>query len=98
MSSPAFTLSVPANEPYRDLVADAVRAYLRLSGRDASPAADAFAARVAEAVNRLAATGADIDTTVVPTARGVDVQLICGATAETLTYAAPVGDGPRAAG
>jgi hypothetical protein len=98
MSSPAFTLSVPADEPYRDLVADTVRAYLRLSERDTSSSADAFAARVAEAVTGLAGAGTDIDVKVVATASGVDVHLNCGASAETLTHTAAAGDGPQAAG
>lgn len=88
MPSPAFTLSVPADEPYRGLVADAVRAYLRLAGRDASTGVEAFTAEVVSAVDRLADAGTDIDVEVVDRAPGVDVRLTCGGTTETLTHAA----------
>jgi hypothetical protein len=86
MPSPAFTLSVPAAEPFRSLVAEAIRVYLRLSGAGTSPAADAFAASVGEAVDRLASGGADIEVVVVETAPRVDVQLNCGGASETLTH------------
>jgi hypothetical protein len=86
MPSPAFTLSVPTDEPFRSLVVEAIRVYLRVSGSGTSPAADAFAALVGEAVDRLAAGGADIDVVVVATSPRVDVQLTCGGASETLTH------------
>lgn len=88
MPSPAFTLSVPADEPYRGLVADAVRTYLRLAGHGASAEAEAFTTQVAGAVDRLAGAGTDIDVEVVDGAPGVEVRLTCGGTTETLIHAA----------
>ena len=86
MPSPAFTLSVPADEPYRGLVAEAVRAYLRLAGDESSPAADAFAASVGDVAGRLAGGGPEIDVVVVTRSPKVDVQLTCGGASETLTH------------
>ncbi len=88
MPSPAFTLSVPADEPYRGLAAEAIRAYLRLIGRVAVPDAEAFTAQVVSAVDRLAAAGTDIAVEVVDGAPGVVVRLTCGGATETLTHAA----------
>jgi hypothetical protein len=86
MPSPAFTLSVPADVPYRGLVAEAVRVYLRVSGAGASPADDAFIASVGEAVDRLAAGGTSIDVVVVARSPRVEVQLTCGDASEALTH------------
>lgn len=91
MPSPAFTLSVPADEPYRSLVADTVRAYLRLIGRNAAPDVEAFTARVARAADRLAASGTDIDMEVVDGGQGVDVRLTCGGATETLIHTVAAG-------
>lgn len=86
MPSPAFTLSVPADEPYRGLVAESVRVYLRASGAGVSPGGDAFVARVTDAVNRLSAGRANIEVVVATQPAQLDVQLTCGGHAETLTY------------
>lgn len=86
MPSPAFTLSVPADEPYRGLAAESVRVYLRASGAASSPGGDAFVANVTDAVTRLAAAHADIEVVVVATPVQLEVHLACGGQAETLTY------------
>jgi hypothetical protein len=67
-------------------VAEVVRVFLRVSDAGASPAADAFAASVGEAVDRLASGGAEIEVVVVATSPRVDVQLNCGGASETLTH------------
>ena len=86
MPSPAFTLSVPADEPFRGLVADAVRAFLRVSDQVVSPAAEAFVASVDRAAERLAGRGADVEMVVLTNPPRVDVELTCGGAVETLTH------------
>jgi hypothetical protein len=86
MPSPAFTLSVPADAPFRGLAAEAVRVYLRASGGSPSPAGDAFVASVAAAVERLTAGGADIELAVVSRSPEIDVHLTSGGASETLTH------------
>ncbi len=86
MASPAFTLSVPAAEPFRGLVAEAVRVYLRASGQEASPATEAFAASVAGVVERLADRGTDIEMVVAARSPRIDVHLTCGGVSESLTH------------
>jgi len=87
MPPPSFTLSVPADEPYRGLAAESVRVFLKASGRVTGPAAEAFTASVAAAIDRLSARGVNIDLAVVAEASHVDVRLTCAGTSETLTHA-----------
>lgn len=90
MPPPAFTLSVPADKPFRTLAADAVRAYFGLSGA-AGPGADEFAAAVAGAVDRLAEPGADVEMVVLAHPAEIEVRLTCAGTSETLTHPVPAG-------
>jgi hypothetical protein len=87
MPSPSYTLSVPADEPYRGLAAESVRVFLRASGRVTGEGAEAFIESVAAAVDRLSAGDANIDLAVVADASRVDVRLTCAGTSETLTHA-----------
>jgi hypothetical protein len=87
MPSPSFTLSVPADEPYRGLAAESVRVFLRASGRVTGEGAQAFVESVAAAVDRLSARGANIELAVVAEPSHVDVRLTCTGTSETLTHA-----------
>ena len=93
MPSPAFKLSVPADDPYRGLAVEALRSYLRATGCGGAPTAEAFVASVAEAVGRLAVGGADITMVVTAHAAHVDVQLSVSGTAETLSYPVPAVSG-----
>lgn len=87
MPSPSFTLSVPADEPYRGLAAESVRVFLRASGRLTGHGAEAFIQSVGAAVDRLSARGANIELAVVAEASHVDVRLTCPGASETLTHA-----------
>jgi hypothetical protein len=84
MSSPVFTLSVPVDDPYRDLAAEVVAKYLEISGAG-GPDREAFVASIRDAVNRLAAGGTDIDVEVRAGSAAVEVRLTCGSQATTLT-------------
>ena len=86
MPTPAFTLRVPTADSFRGLVADAVRTYLRVSGRDTSSAADTFIGSVSTAVDALATEADDLDVAVRTRPPEVEVQLTCGTTARTLTH------------
>lgn len=88
MPAPAFTLRLPAEEPYRALAAESIRVYLRVSGAAPEGDAEAFVTSVAEAVDRLAAAGPELEIVVVAQPTQVDVQLSCGAATETLSHAA----------
>lgn len=84
MPSPAFTLSVPADERLRGLVADVVRAWLSLTGR-ASSDTERFVASIDAAVGRIAADPlGDVEVVVETTPAGVDVRLTSGDRHETL--------------
>jgi hypothetical protein len=91
MSTPTFTLRVPSDEPFRGLVSDAVRAYLKACGHGASPAAESFATSIAGAVQRLAGRGADIDVAVLSGESAIAVQVTCGGASETLTHPVTAG-------
>ena len=85
MPAPAFALTVPAAAPFRKLAADAVRYWL-CRGKDDTR--EAFVARVAEAVDRVAAHGAEVEMTVAGDAGAFEVRLSCGGRTETLTHPA----------
>ena len=86
MPDPAFTLSVPTADPYRGLVTEAVRTYLRVSGRDTSSSADAFIGRLASVIDALSDKGQDIGVVVRAERPTVEVQVNCGDAARTLTH------------
>lgn len=83
MPPPAFTLSVPADNRYRGLATDLVRAYFALTKR-VSPEIDTFVASVTEAVDRLAVGPANVEVVVEETSAGVDVRLTSAGRQETL--------------
>jgi hypothetical protein len=89
MSSPAFTLSVPADEPFRGLAADCVRAYFVAT----SPGTDVsgFVSQVADVVTRLAAAGTDVEVELRAQPADVEVRVRCGGATETLTHSVPAG-------
>ena len=75
MPSPAFTLSVPADAPFRGLAAEAVRVYLRASGGSPSPAGGAdielaVVSRSPEIDVHLTSGGASETLTHIPAASG----------------------------
>ena len=84
MSSPVFTLSVPVDDPYRDLAAEVVAKYLELTGA-AGADRDGFIESIREAVDRMAAGGKDIDVEVSDGPAAVEVRLTCGGETTTLT-------------
>lgn len=86
MPAPAFTLSVPTAEPYRGLVADAVRTFLRASAKDTSQAADTFVGTVSTAVDAIAGEADDMGVVVLSRPPGVEVQLTCGTTTRSLSH------------
>ena len=86
MPSTAFTLCVPADDPYRGLVADVMQTYLKIADRVPAASTAAFIASIAAAVDRLAVPGADITVVVETTDAQVDVRVACGHATETLTH------------
>jgi len=93
MPPPAFTLSVPADDPYKGLATEALGSYFRATGHAGSPAVDAFLASVAGAVGRIAEGGDDVTMVVTAHPGRVDVRLSGGHAAETLSHPAPVVSG-----
>ncbi|MFO7303082.1 MAG: hypothetical protein DIU54_011770 [Acidobacteriota bacterium] len=85
MPTPAFVLTVPAEAPFRGLAGDAVRVWL--CGRPES-VDEAFVARVAEAAERIAPHGSEIEMVVTVGAGAIEVRLTCGGQTETLTHPA----------
>lgn len=86
MPVPAFTLKVPTAQSYRDLVSEAVKTFLRVSGEDTSAAAEAFVADVAAAVDALASSSDEIGLAVTMQPPTVEVRLTCGSAERTLPY------------
>ncbi len=85
MPPPVLTLSVPADERLRGLVADVVRAWFALTGR-ASSATDRFVDSLAAAVTRIAVDPLDeVAVAIETTDAGVDVQISSGDRHETLS-------------
>ena len=86
MPVPAFTLMVPTAESYRDLVSEAVKTFLRVSGKDRSAAAKAFVADVSAAVDAVAGSSDEIGLAVTLEAPNVEVRLTCGSADRALSY------------
>ena len=96
MPPPVLTLSVPADERLRGLVADVVRAWFALTGR-ASSATDRFVDSLAAAVTRIAVVAQlarrrihvdpldEVAVAIETTDAGVDVQISSGDRHETLS-------------
>jgi hypothetical protein len=89
MPSPAFTLSVPSDASFRVLASDCVRAYFAAT----SPGTDvsAFVSQVAQAVDRLAGKGTDVEIELLARPADVEVHVRCGGALETLTHSVPAG-------
>jgi hypothetical protein len=87
MSAPAFTLSVPAEEPFRALAVDVVRAYLGTVGL--SGAGDSLLGRLAEGLARLAKAGADMTLAVGRDPARVTVTLSCEGATDTMHLDSP---------
>lgn len=85
MPPPVLTLSVPADERLRGLVADVVRAWFALTGR-ASSGTDRFVDSLAAAVTRIAVDPlGEVAVAIETTEAGVDVQISSGDRHETLS-------------
>ncbi len=89
MPSPAFTLSVPSDASFRVLAGECVRAYFAAT----SPGVDVsdFVSRVAQAVERLAERGTDVEVELLAGPSDVVVHVRCSSGHEMLTHLAPAG-------
>jgi len=89
--SVAFTISLPAESPFRELASDVAGKYVELVGGSAADA-EALASSVAGEIETLAGgPGAAVDVRLVfePTATGVDVTVQCDGRTAVVTRPLP---------